>query len=822
MTQHQRQRIGLFIAGGVYAYQTEIIVGAHEECERLGLDLICLAGGSLNWEDPRNYPYRIVSPADLDAAILVPGTWNAALDSAPVRDLMEPYLAIPSCIIGARCGDVPSVCIDNEGGVAEVTRHVIEAHDRKRVAFIAGRGVEAEQRHRGYERALRELGFEPDPELFFQGHYTLEGGHRAAARWTDGGRLACDAIIAANDWMATGALEVLQERGLRVPEDVSLVGFDDVDRARFMAPPLTTIRQPPRFLGREAVALLGGLLSGRAQQRHVVVPTVPQFRRSCGCFGHASSGRRSEPLKVAGPGSFANAQSNIAAHVVEKAGPLVEGLPARWAEDLVAALGQDLEGSTENHFLDALGKLLARTAERGNISAWHHVVSSLRERVMPHLTFDLGQSMHAEGLFGRAYITIGEKAEQAQGQRLLEREEVMLRLEEVSREARTALDWPALCKVLTDHLQRFRIPRYYVAAGNAGAKGESRQVFAFELGKAPELPAGGLAFPTHNVIAPALRPTQRTSILVHSLFMSDEILGHCCQELGPKDGAIVKTFGELISSALKANQLSEALLAEVMRRERAERSRMLQELEIAARIQTAILPKEPRVAGLELATLMRPASEVGGDYFDVVPCEGGCWIGIGDVAGHGVPAGLVMLMIQSLVAATVFGRPDLPPGEAWRIMNTILTSNIRDRMGQDEHATLSLLRYHDDGRLRFVGAHEDLMVYRAETGICERIATPGIWAGISADISEEDTRASECLLGPRDVLLLYTDGILEAKDAAGEQYGQDRLQKLLETVGHLPVQAISDSIMADITKWMTSQEDDITLVVARHTGAARA
>ena len=64
--------------------------------------------------------------------------------------------------------------------------------------------------------------------------------------------------MAANDWMATGALEVLQERGVRVPQDVSLVGFDDIDRASFMSPPLTTIRQPPRFLGSEAVTLVAG------------------------------------------------------------------------------------------------------------------------------------------------------------------------------------------------------------------------------------------------------------------------------------------------------------------------------------------------------------------------------------------------------------------------------------------------------------------------------------------------------------------------------------------------------------------------------------
>src|SRR5690606_38997456 len=183
--------------------------------------------------------------------------------------------------------------------------------------------------------------------------------------------------------------------------------------------------------------------------------------------------------------------------------------------------------------------------------------------------------------------------------------------------------------------------------------------------------------------------------------------------------------------------LARALVEEVTRRESAERGRMRQELDIAARIQTAIQPKHPRVPGLELATVMVPATEVGGDYFDVLPCPGGCWIGIGDVAGHGLSAGLVMLMIQSIVAATVHVRPELGPGAAWQVLNGVLSANIRERLGEEEYATLSLLRYDGAGGFTVAGAHEDLLVYRPSTGRCERIATPGVWVGIGTEVPLE-------------------------------------------------------------------------------------
>src|SRR5207247_1046155 len=101
------------------------------------------------------------------------------------------------------------------------------------------------------------------------------------------------------------------------------------------------------------------------------------------------------------------------------------------------------------------------------------------------------------------------------------------------------------------------------------------------------------------------------------------------------------------------------------------------------------------IEGVEVSARMIPADEVGGDYYDVLPiAEGtqGAWIGIGDVAGHGLTAGLVMMMIQSVVAALVKQAPDRAPSQHLGVLNAILYDNIRERLEQSEHVTLSLLR----------------------------------------------------------------------------------------------------------------------------------
>jgi phosphoserine phosphatase RsbU/P len=808
----------LFLAGGNYSYQVDIIIGAHDECERRDFDLVCLAGGRLDGVDPRSYAYDVAAPRDLDGVILVPGTWGAPLDSALVQALIERYSNARVCLIGARWRDAPSVRIDNMTGVEEMTRHLIEVHSRRRIAFIAGRGLEAEERQRGYERALRLADLALDPELIWSGDYSFEAGREAAARWCEGGSPLCDAIVAANDWMATGALELLQERGVRVPQDVSLVGFDDIVRASFMSPPLTTVRQPPRFLGSEAVTLVAALMDGSPVERHVSVRTFPQIRRSCGCFGHASLLRAVSPASTPGAASLGDARLHLIAGLVQAAAHLAGGFPEAWAVGLVEALISDLSEGRDDQFLERLRHLVVESAQYGNVSAWHHVVSELRARSVTILMVDVATLLRAETLFGRAYIAIGEQAELAQGRRLLEREDIMFKLEDVSRAARTALDWPALCQVISEHLPRFRIPSCYVATGNAGSNGASRQIFAYVAGQSMVLPAEGLPFRTSEIMAPSLRPKARSTFVVHAMFMQHEVLGHTCFQLGPMDGATFKTLGALMSSAFKASQLSRALIEEVTRRERAERARMRQELEIAARIQTAILPRAPRVSGLELATAMVPATEVGGDYFDILPCEEGCWIGIGDVAGHGLSAGLVMLMIQSIVAATVHERPELRPGQAWKALNWVLSDNIRERMCQEEHATLCLIRYETSGRFTFAGAHEDLLVYKLMTGRCERISTPGIWVGIGAEVPPEASEEREYQLEPGDVLLLYTDGIIEAASASGENYGIDRLERALQANGHLAASHICELIVREVKAWMQTQRDDFTVVVARHCG----
>jgi serine phosphatase RsbU (regulator of sigma subunit) len=270
----------------------------------------------------------------------------------------------------------------------------------------------------------------------------------------------------------------------------------------------------------------------------------------------------------------------------------------------------------------------------------------------------------------------------------------------------------------------------------------------------------------------------------------------------------VRTDDEIADLARAFNVMGEAV--------RFREERLHKELELAKRIQTSILPPRFSVPGMEVAATMVPATQVGGDYYDVLPVEHGAWLGIGDVAGHGLDAGLCMLMMQSIVASLVARDSSAAPEDLVCVVNEVLFDNAHNRLGRDGHATLSLLHYEESGEVVYAGAHEDIIVCRADSGRCEAIATPGTWVGSKRDIRHATTR-SKLELRVGDVMLLYSDGALDVRNERGEPFGFERLCSELEQIRDQPVAKIQEHLLFAIGGWGTS-EDDVTLVVARYVG----
>jgi phosphoserine phosphatase RsbU/P len=239
------------------------------------------------------------------------------------------------------------------------------------------------------------------------------------------------------------------------------------------------------------------------------------------------------------------------------------------------------------------------------------------------------------------------------------------------------------------------------------------------------------------------------------------------------------------------------------------------EQRLPRQIQTSILPRQLDIEGIEIAAGMRPADHVGGDYYDVIPSPGGCWIGIGDVAGHGLEAGLVMFMVQGIVQALVRADPDASPADVVVATNRTVYANVRLRAGWSQHVTFCLVHYWADGRLLYAGCHEDIMIRRS-AGTCESLPTMGTWLGACPEIGGT-TQDNEAQLGPGDLMLLYTDGVIETRRSKNDFFGAERLAAVMESQPDLAAALVRDQVMAAVEDF-AAPEDDCTLVAVRCQG----
>ncbi|MDJ0583118.1 SpoIIE family protein phosphatase [Crocosphaera sp.] len=248
-----------------------------------------------------------------------------------------------------------------------------------------------------------------------------------------------------------------------------------------------------------------------------------------------------------------------------------------------------------------------------------------------------------------------------------------------------------------------------------------------------------------------------------------------------------------------------------------ENLRLSTEVEITRRLQQMILPKTEelkQIKGLDIAGFMEPATDVGGDYYDVLNQNGRVKIGIGDVTGHGLESGVVMIMVQTAIR-TLMTQNEADPLKFLSVINRTIFDNV-ERINSDKNLTLSLLDY-EDNCLRLSGQHESLIVVRkgGEIEIVDTIDL-GFPVGLEEDISDF-LGETEILLNAGDIVVLYTDGITEAEDPSGEMYGLERLCEIVSQNWEQSAEEIKTAVIDDVKQHIDTQTvyDDITLLVIK-------
>ncbi len=258
-------------------FYSEVLRGVEKEASQHNYHLLIY--GTHGKESNTRFLRRL--PGRVDGMILM----TRSVDDQYILDLSRKR--IPFVLLDRETDGVIADCIlsNNVSAAADAMEHLIQ-HGRQRIAFISGPvdSPDSNARFTGYQQTLKKHGLPAWASLVEHGDFRQPSGYQAMIRLLDQAARP-DAVFAANDEMAIGAIEAIRSRGLLTPDDVAIIGFDDIQLASYVQPSLTTVRQPMRQFGALAVQqLLRRIHDPTTRPETIVLPTQLIIRHSCGCL----------------------------------------------------------------------------------------------------------------------------------------------------------------------------------------------------------------------------------------------------------------------------------------------------------------------------------------------------------------------------------------------------------------------------------------------------------------------------------------------------------------------------------------------------------
>jgi signal transduction histidine kinase/DNA-binding LacI/PurR family transcriptional regulator len=567
----ERKTIAVFASQVGRAWGTEFIAGVNAAAEQHDVNLVHFIGGKLTpivTDDQTQLSfglYDLAKPSQIDGLLL---TADVAHGVSPdhLKTFSDVYGPIPTVTQSVPLAGASMFIADNVEGMRAAVRHLIQEHGYKRIAFIRGiQGqIDAEQRFQAYQDELKAHNLRLDEDLIVNGDYTTDSGRDAVRVLLDERRLRVQAIVAANDSMAFGALEALQQRSVRVPDDVAVTGFDDLREAQVTGVPLTTVRQSFYTAGKRALEALLKRIHGESIPPVTVTPTQLLTRWSCGCLPENVRQAAVAPRDVAKTGRLENKREAALRALLNSAG-VTEQDPA--LTQFKDAFGRAWDGflltlnsrSSSDDFLKTINTMIELMQRYGLVPAvWHNVISMMRRYALGGITSHTSM-LQAENLFQQARLLAGELSQRSQAYRRLVLEQQENLLHGFSFSMAPAMSMDEIGAAISTHFPAMGIGRWYVMFYSdvtapqsiSAPPPESYNLLLQYEGSKFEIPQKRTTMGTGQLIPRGKTPSDhRYSAVVMPLSLARNRFGFMWVEMGPPDWEIYVRIRNLVSSAL--------------------------------------------------------------------------------------------------------------------------------------------------------------------------------------------------------------------------------------------------------------------------------
>ncbi len=563
-----------FLSPYTNLFNSYLLFAMADMAEERDYNLLCVISGLLhdpNMENPSdqgNILFDLMRKKKPEGLIFNSVSLDSGNNYEGVKKLIESFHTNAVTSVGAMEG-VPSIAVECESGMLEMMNHLIEVHHYRKIAIVRGfeGHPEAEARYHAYCAALEKHNIPLDPRLVTPYLEWSDPNNRAAQILLDERKLQpkmdVEAIIGNNDESALRLLRELQIRGLRVPRDIAVVGFDDLEVCRFSTPPLSSVFQPVNERARWVTDTLFTLFEGKPTTMQYLAPTHMVVRQSCGCASAALAQASGSQAQVRLKKGLQVLRAERAAWIAEMT-RFVGGTEseAKFAGELIDGLEAELKGK-QGAFLKALEEGLWRLKEEArDIDKWQGALSVLRSRVVPHLE-DAQVSRLLEA-WDPARVMLGEVSWQAEMAERAVKEKRAIALEQLINRLSTTFVVQQLAELLVVELPRLDFPSAYLALyenpqpytyPDPAPTYACLQMAYTEQGRVP-LEAGGQRFATNDLLPAGLWPVgRRYSFVVLPLYFQKNQLGYLLLEVGPRDFTLYEKLQTILSNTLKGAML---------------------------------------------------------------------------------------------------------------------------------------------------------------------------------------------------------------------------------------------------------------------------
>lgn len=573
----KRPTIGMLVGRMDESYQEHVWMSAHDYAVKQGANFILFTarsrysefGLAINY----NPVFDLISKKNIDGLIIMAGAISGLNNYQELENFCTQFNNIPLVTIAVKVGNIPGILVDNKKGMYDAVCHLIREHGNTNIGFINGpwENQEARERFEAYQSALLDNNIEIDKSLIVPGNFHEEDGINAVKFLLDKRKVDIDALVAVDDVSALGALKELQGRGIMVPDDVALVGFDNLKEGTFSTPPLTTVDQPLDEQGKQAVDLLLSLINGNDCPDDIILPTKFLARESCGCRPKIVSEIYIDDDSNGSfnAGSFAedNYRQVIEAAKTGFNKDLAQNeIVIGWIKEILDILMQVIENKKDmDSFLDCINSILMKTVIKGiGIVCWKNALIAMQNEIQQYIT-EYKVLYKLEYLFRESGFLIDRVIYRENKKKKIKAEKIVMDLHEISQNLITAFEIDKLKKQIITELPKIGISGYYIVLfEKSGTKYDpvltrlpprSELFVIYRDNRLIVLPERCL-FESGTLLPEEYSNTDaQRSYLILPLYFVNEQFGYIICHYGPKENMIYETLRSQISSSLKGAYL---------------------------------------------------------------------------------------------------------------------------------------------------------------------------------------------------------------------------------------------------------------------------